>query len=71
MLEAVSRPHVAGPHIPGKKGGAPHAGIRRLFCMLKKAAEFRVRYTLAAVRKSVTASVFSQVNSGSSRPKCP
>lgn len=28
-------------------------------------------YTFAAVRRSATASVFSQVNSGSSRPKWP
>ncbi len=28
-------------------------------------------YTFAAVRKSDAASVASQVNSGSSRPKCP
>ena len=53
-----------------KKAAQPMPGYAAFFA-LKKAAKFRACYTLAAVRRSVTASVFSQVNSGSSRPKCP
>lgn len=35
------------------------------------ANRLKCHYTFAAVRKSDAASVASQVNSGSSRPKCP
>lgn len=61
-----------------KSRGRAHAKRRRTpyggyaaFADDAEKREVSRAYTFAAVRRSVTASVFSQVNSGSSRPKCP
>ena len=48
--------------------GQPRAHVSEV---VRQSVEETLNGLLGAVRRSVTASVFFQVKSGSSRPKCP